>query len=79
VACWGRNDNGQLGRGSTLQRTIGEPASGLSAAWSTASGGSHTCAVLFDGGLVCWGDNSLGQLAVGDTTDRLVPTNAVDR
>ena len=31
------------------------------------SGGSHNCAILYDGKMKCWGDNSFGQLGLGHT------------
>lgn len=76
VVCWGRNDAGQLGDGSTTRRpnpvTVqaanGTPLTGVT---MVAAGASHTCARLSTGGARCWGSNSSGQLGDGSTTRRV--------
>jgi alpha-tubulin suppressor-like RCC1 family protein len=65
VACWGNNADGQLGDGTTLDRTSAVPVSGLSGVTALAAGTSHTCALLQDGTVACWGDNAAGQLGNG--------------
>jgi len=78
VRCWGSNEFGQLGDGTTVERTapvqvdLGQGKSAL----GISSGGSHTCAVLNDRSVKCWGQNSNGQLGDGTTTDRSAPVNA---
>ncbi|HEY3360152.1 MAG TPA: hypothetical protein VGQ83_43270, partial [Polyangia bacterium] len=68
AGCAGANDRGQLGIGSTsLAATpVAMQSLAVAAARGLASGASHTCALLADGGVRCFGDNSVGQL--GDTT-----------
>lgn len=69
VACFGRNDAGQLGLGDTEDRgtavgDVGETVdfgTGLSAV-AVASGCEHTCALLDDGSVKCFGENNYGQL-----------------
>ncbi|HET6347288.1 MAG TPA: hypothetical protein VFH51_20315, partial [Myxococcota bacterium] len=76
LACWGRNDQGQLGLGDTLDRRAPGPtvSFGGSRTVLAASGGfAATCAVLDDLSLKCWGRNTNGQLGVGDTAVRLSP------
>jgi alpha-tubulin suppressor-like RCC1 family protein len=64
---WGRNDAGQLGNGTTVDRLI-KVQIGPGTGWTTAAAGSrHTLAVrLTDGRLLAWGENDTGQL--GDNT-----------
>jgi hypothetical protein len=71
--CWGRNDFGQLGDGSTTDRLTPVSVSGLSNAVAIAAGETHTCALLSDGTAQCWGDNGYGQLGDGSTTDSATP------
>jgi alpha-tubulin suppressor-like RCC1 family protein len=77
VKCWGRNDYGQLGIGSTdnigddeLPSSVGAvsvtTARGLTVD-ALAMGGHHSCAVLSDGSAKCWGNNQWGQLGIGNT------------
>jgi alpha-tubulin suppressor-like RCC1 family protein len=78
VKCWGRNDVGQLGVGSTddMGDAPGEmaalPAVDLGAGRSAVAidAGSHTCALLDNGGVKCWGGNARGELGQGDTMAR---------
>jgi len=77
VRCWGLNNHGQLGAGSTdnLMDQPGETAStvGLGGAQVTtlAAGAAFVCALTTQGEVRCWGDNGLGQLGAGDTEDRM--------
>jgi pimeloyl-ACP methyl ester carboxylesterase len=67
--CWGRNDKGQLGNGTTTNSSTPVPVSGglLFASVSVSSGAfgtgaDHTCGVTKDGRAYCWGFNNFGQL-----------------
>ena len=72
---WGRNATGQLGDGTTTNRSVPTQESTAAADWSSVSAGSyHTIALKEDGTLWAWGDNRYGQLGDGTTTDSLVPT-----
>ncbi|MBT7080241.1 MAG: RCC1 repeat-containing protein, partial [Chloroflexi bacterium] len=69
VNCWGRNDYGQLGDGTTTTATSPTEVSGIDGSTATAtaiaSGDKHTCAILDSGAVNCWGNNSSGQLGDG--------------
>ena len=67
VQCWGNNDCGQLGIGSSGSIETGPVAViGLAGpAAQVATGNQHTCALLQDGQLQCWGCNELGQTGTG--------------
>jgi alpha-tubulin suppressor-like RCC1 family protein len=62
--CWGSNDHGQLGDGSTISKS--HPT--LVSDYFTAvdAGGRHTCAIDSDGSTKCWGSNDHGQLGNGN-------------
>jgi alpha-tubulin suppressor-like RCC1 family protein len=69
VRCWGRNDFGQLGNGSTTDSLVTVAVSGLSGVTQISAGSQHTCAVLESGEARCWGRNDFGQLGTGSASD----------
>jgi len=76
VMCWGWNDDGQLGDGTTIWRLTPVGVSGLASGVSIITvGHAHTCARTSGGGVKCWGLNGNGQLGDGTTTRRLTPIN----
>lgn len=65
VYCWGANDRGQLGDGTTVDRVVPTPVAGTTTFASLALGGAHTCGLTPDGSGWCWGANDAGQLGAG--------------
>jgi alpha-tubulin suppressor-like RCC1 family protein len=79
VWAWGRNVEGQLGDGTTTQRTTPVQVPNLSGITAIAAGGYHALALQGDGGIVwAWGDNSEGQLGDGTTTNRSTPIRVAE-
>jgi serine/threonine-protein kinase len=74
LLCWGKNNSGQLGVGTSIDYDIARPVAGLRAPVAMALGFFHTCACARDGQLYCWGSNADGQLGLPDTTERRSPT-----
>ena len=87
VYCWGRNDSGQVGDGTTDDATTAKRVQGLPAGHAVVqvtAAREDTCALLDDGTVWCWGLNdahNLGQCgaqAPFSATALEVPTWSLD-
>lgn len=84
VMCSGKNSDGQLGDGTTTDRSFFESVSNwrhVDGTRQMVAGKSHVCAISGlgstippgQGTLYCWGDNQYGQLGTGTNTDSTTP------
>jgi alpha-tubulin suppressor-like RCC1 family protein len=77
VACFGSNDYGPLGDGTTDSRPQPKVVDGVTDVAQVEAGTDHTCVRKKDGTVVCWGRGDLGQLGDGSGTNRTRPGPAV--
>ena len=78
--CWGRNFQGQLGDGTSTNRSVPVPVLGPPGVTytSVSAGQEYTCAVATTtGDAYCWGSNQDGQLGDGTQVGKLTPTLVV--
>jgi alpha-tubulin suppressor-like RCC1 family protein len=73
ASCWGDNEFGQLGDGTTTDRQTAVLVSGGPSFAALSAGGLHICGLTADGAAYCWGSNEFGQLGDGTTTNRSSP------
>jgi alpha-tubulin suppressor-like RCC1 family protein len=77
VWCWGRNQFGQLGNGTTTDSPRPVRVQGLTGAIQIALGREHSCALRSTGRIFCWGRGDDGQL--GNNTRSNSPTPVLVR
>lgn len=73
VYCWGLNNHGQLGDGTTENKAVPTLVLGGLLFISVDPGDSHTCGIDLDGFAHCWGQNIDGELGTGDRSSSSVP------
>ncbi len=78
LACWGRNDRGQLGDGTTVDRAVPADVPGLSDVVGVSLAPYHTCARTASGAVLCWGSNEWGMLGDGTLIQRNSPVAVLD-
>lgn len=72
--CWGYNNMGQIGDGTTTERHAPVLVSGLTSGVTAVTGGDyHSCAVIGNGDARCWGYNGVGNLGDGTIVNRETP------
>lgn len=71
--CWGLNEAGQLGDGTTSPRLVPTRVAGAYTFSVIGAGSHHACGVRMDGQVFCWGSNELGQIGDGTTSPRPTP------
>ena len=77
LQCWGLNNWGQLGNGTTTNSLV--PIQAIAAGTgvpAVAAGVVYSCAIVGNV-LKCWGYNSSGQLGDGTTTSSSVPVQVI--
>jgi alpha-tubulin suppressor-like RCC1 family protein len=77
LVCWGGNDRGQLGDGTTTRRQAPVRTATPEPFAAVASGVSHSCGLTTAGVAFCWGGNAAGQLGDGTQAGRSRPTRVV--
>ncbi len=74
--CWGRNDTGQVGNGSTsMNNGLNTPelVVGGQRFVQLTAGAFHTCGIVAEGDAYCWGSNVFGQLGNGSGSNESGP------
>ncbi len=83
LACWGGNTDGQLGDGTTTNRSVPVAVTGGALAGQTvvavSAGNAFTCVLTGSGNVACWGRNTSGQLGDNTTTSRTLPVSVDDQ
>jgi alpha-tubulin suppressor-like RCC1 family protein len=75
--CWGSNAYGQLGDGTTTNRTMPAAVVGGRTFATVSAGGSHSCGITTVGAAYCWGENYNGQIGDGTGNHRNTPVRVI--
>lgn len=74
LKCWGANTYGQLGDGTTIDKSSPTTIDSGTSYSIVSAAGFRTCGVTTSGVLKCWGWNAFSQVGDGTATNRLSPT-----
>ncbi|MCB0964715.1 MAG: hypothetical protein KDA98_15665, partial [Acidimicrobiales bacterium] len=83
LACWGEDDEDQLGNGGAASSLVPTAVSVASTPLDGADivdidlNHKHVCALTSTGAMSCWGLGSVGQIGQGTQANALVPTGVV--
>jgi alpha-tubulin suppressor-like RCC1 family protein len=75
--CWGDNDQGYLGDGTTTSRDTPVAVVGGLTFRALSAAGDATCGLTVAGAAYCWGYNGSGDVGDGTTIDRSTPVPVV--
>lgn len=73
VQCWGRNNLGQIGDGTTIDKSSPVEVADILSATQISAGAGHSCALLATGQIKCWGSGGVGQLGNNNNTNQTSP------
>lgn len=74
IYCWGANNFGQLGDGTTDDSSVPVKVASARNFQRVSAGFLHTCALAEGGTAFCWGSNFNGELGDGTIENALLPT-----
>lgn len=75
--CWGDNEVGQVGDGTTIVRQTPTAVTGGLTFTSVDAGYRHTCGIASTSVVYCWGSNGAGQLGNNSTSASTVPVRVL--
>jgi len=81
VWCWGYNNNGQLGDGTTTNRDSPVKIVGATGSLTfdqVAAGALHSCARTTQNAVWCWGYNASGQVGNNTTAQQTTPVQVLN-
>ena len=67
IFCWGDNNDGKLGDGTNISRSVPTLVAGNLNFAAVSAGDLFTCGLTSDGSAYCWGQNTRGELGTGGT------------
>jgi len=76
---WGCNNNGQLGDGTTINKSSPVQTISQGTNWKCIELSDHAMAIKNDGSLWLWGRNFCGKLGDGTTVDKCSPVQTISQ
>ena len=78
VYCWGNNEHGQIGDGTTTEHDRPKAIAEDQLWASIVSMVYHSCGILTSQQSFCWGRNNYGQLGIGSSEEHYRPTEIAE-